>query len=95
MRRQITILLIAIGLLTAPNVVHARSYSFLVHAIREYNANPSAETEGRLHAAQRKASAIDVGIWAVPVLLGLYVVVRIKTGRSKRESNHTPDGIRR
>jgi len=81
--RQVTILLAAVGLLMAPQPVHARSYIFLREAIREYSSNPNPETEVRLHTAQRKAMVIDASVWAIPVLLVIYVFVRVKTGSSK------------
>jgi hypothetical protein len=83
MMKRIAILLTMACLLMYPQKGQARSYGFMIEAIREYNANPNAETEGRLHAARRKATAIDASIWVVPVMLGLYVFIRIKTGKTK------------
>ena len=83
MKKRITILVTLICLLAAPLVTHARSYGFLRESIKEYHANPNPETEARLHIAQRKAIAIDIGIWVIPIILGIYIVVQIKTGRNR------------
>jgi hypothetical protein len=81
MKARIAILLTVVCLVIAPDAVQARTYGFVREAIREYNANPNPETEVRLHAARRKATVIDVSFWAVPLLLGIYVVVRITSER--------------
>lgn len=86
MIKRVAILLTMACLLMAPQTVHARSYGFLREAIREYTANPNTETENKLHAAQRKALVIDASIWSIPILLGLYVIVRIKTGRKPKKT---------
>jgi hypothetical protein len=91
MKTRITMFLAVVCLVMVPYAVHARTYSFVREAIREYDANPNPETEARLHAAQRKAHIMDVSFWAVPLLLATYVVVRITIGRKTNESTQASE----
>jgi len=65
---------------------YALSYTSLNQAIREYNENPTPDTQARLTAAQHKAMMLDFGIIAVPVALIGYILVRGFIQKKKSES---------
>ena len=89
MKITIKKLFLFLSLLILTGHVHARSYGFLVEAIKEYQNNPNIETEAKLDAAQSKANTIDTVFLMTPIALGVYVFLRILLGTKK----HTPKRI--